>query len=100
MAHTGKELGLVPARDFELTALLLHFASVLLDFLLQSGVGFLQSSGHDIELVGECLQFVPSLDANLLGQIASANALGARAQGLDRSDHATRQKHPRQNRKT
>src|SRR5512139_3128075 len=100
MAHTGEELRLVLARHFELAALLLHFARALLDLLLQSGIGFLQPSRHVIELVGECLQLVPSLDANSLGQVTSANALGAGTQRLDRSDHAAREKHPGQNGKT
>src|SRR6476659_4644072 len=100
MAHAGEELRLVLARDFELTALLLNFARALFDLLLQSGIGFLQSSRHDIELVGERFEFVPGLDADLLGQIASANALGAGTQRLDGSNHAARQKHPGQHRKT
>ncbi len=54
------------ARYFELTALLLNFARALLDLLLQPGIGLLQSSRHNIELVSERFQFVPGLDANLL----------------------------------
>ena len=55
MAHTGEELRLVLARHFELAALLLHFARAFLDLLLKPGIGFLQSSRHIVELVGECL---------------------------------------------
>src|SRR4029079_10949469 len=100
MAHTGEELRLVLARHFEPTALLLNFARALLELLLQSGIGFLQSSRHVVELVGECLQLVPGLDANSLGQVASADALGALAQRLNRSDHAAREKHSGQHGKT
>ena len=53
MAHAGEELRLVLARYFELTAFLLNFARALFDLLLQPGIGLLQSSRHDIELVGE-----------------------------------------------
>ena len=80
MAHAGEELrSLWWLATSSCPALLLNFARALFDLLLQSGIGFLQSSRHDIELVGERFQFVPGLDANLLGQIASADAFGARA---------------------
>jgi hypothetical protein len=35
-----------------------------------------------------------------LGQVTSANSLGAGTQRLDRSDHAAREKHPGQHCKT
>ena len=43
-----------------------QFLSAHLHFLFQIGIGFLQPSGHVIELVGERLQFVAGLDRDAL----------------------------------
>ena len=94
MAHAGKELRFVLACYFELSALLLHFPRALLDLLFQPGIGFLQPSGHVVELVGECLQFITGLDCDALGQIAAADARGAGPQRPNGANHAAREQHP------
>ena len=45
-------------------------------------------------MVGECFQLVAGLDRDALGQIAAADAGGARAQRLDGNDHSARQEQP------
>ena len=70
-----------------------------LDLLLQTGIGFLQTPGHIVELVGKRLQFVARLDRDALVEIATADARGARPQCLDRADHAAGEKHPGEDRK-
>ncbi len=59
----------------------------LLDLLLEAGVGFLQPSGHVVELVGQQFELVAGLDRDALLEIAAADLRRALAQLLDRNDH-------------
>ena len=68
-----------------------ELAGAVLDLALEVGVGFLELAGHVVELVGEPFELVAGLDRDALAQVAPADALGARAQGLDRHHHAARQ---------
>ena len=75
-----------------------QFSGPLFNLVLQIRIGFLQARAHVVELVGEAFQFVAGPNRNALGEIAAADALGSRAQGLDRTDHAAGQEDPRQHR--
>ena len=76
-----------------------QFCGPLLDLVFQVGIRFLQPRAHFVELVSEAFQFVAGLDRDALAEIAGADACGARAQRLDRADHASRQQDPRKHSK-
>src|SRR5262249_29071531 len=70
--------------------LLERFAQLLgadLDLLLEVCIGFLQPTGHVVELVGQRLELVAGLDRDALRKVAAADPRSARAQRLDRPDH-------------
>src|SRR5215475_15656217 len=68
------------------------------DFLLQVGVGVLQSTRHVVELIGERLQLVAGFDRDALREIAAADPGSAGPQGLDRHNHPSREEYARESR--
>ncbi len=91
------------AQDLRRRRLLLQrlgeLAGAQLDLFFQARIGLLQPAGHVVELVSESLQLVAGLDLDALGEVAAADALGARAQRLDRADHAPRHIQPHDERR-
>ena len=74
-----------------------ELAGAFFDFAFQAGVGFLQPSGHGVELIAERLEFVAGVDRNTLCEVAAADAHGAIAQSANWHDHSAGQQQSGEN---
>ena len=70
-----------------------QFARAVVDLFLQIRIRFLQSAGHIVELICECLDLIASLDGDTLRKVAAANARRAGTQRLDRHHHPSGEEH-------
>ena len=105
--NTGSKLARRTADDAEhlrgrrlLLQRLAQFLRTHLHLLFQIGIGFLQPSGHVIELIGERLQLVAGLDRDALREIAAADPRSSGPQSLDRHHHPARQEYAGERRET
>ncbi len=73
MVYVGKELGLEAAGLFESRVQVPELLSPLCNFLLETGIGFLQVSGHPVEFFRKTFELVAGPNVDAVVQCPGAN---------------------------